>query len=104
MSDHKQSKNTLKSLVKLEFCYSIVLNTVERRYDVRGYILSQLIMVCLQNRAVVPPLRRVYFERYVQQEALSYLERVTARLLFGPIGRFSPNEYRYIDLGGGSFT
>lgn len=53
-------------------------------------------MLCLKNRATVPLARRAYYERYVQQEALTYLEHFTARLLFGPDGRLPPHEYHYV--------
>lgn len=81
---------------KFQFCYTIVLQAVDAEYDVRGYLLSQLVKLCLKNRAVVPPEQRSYYECYVSQRALAYLERCTAQLLFGPGGRFSPHEYRYV--------
>ncbi|MCY1304297.1 hypothetical protein D9M71_169920 [compost metagenome] len=81
-------------------CYSTVIRAVDARYDIRGYLLAELVMLCLKNRATVPLARRAYYERYVQLEALTYLEHLTARLLFGPGGRFSPHEYHYIASAG----
>ncbi|MCY1297138.1 hypothetical protein D9M70_465660 [compost metagenome] len=81
-------------------CYSTVIRAVDARYDIRGYLLAELVMLCLKNRATVPLVRRAYYERFVQPEALTYLEHFTARLLFGPGGRFSPHEYHYIASAG----
>lgn len=53
-------------------------------------------MVCLKSRAKVPLARRAHYRCFVQPEALQYLEVFTASLLFGPGGRLSPHEYRYI--------
>lgn len=64
------------------------------RYDVRGYLLSELVSLCLGNRATVLLTYRARYERYVQREAIEFLESFTAQLLFSS-GRFSPHEYRY---------
>ncbi|MCG3645606.1 hypothetical protein NC656_14470 [Pseudomonas asiatica] len=76
-------------------CYSTVIRAVDARYDVRGYLLAELVKLCLKNRATIPPARRRYYECNVQEQAITYLEQCTSRLLFGPNGRFSPDEYRY---------
>ncbi|EMW0968917.1 hypothetical protein LU674_031475 [Pseudomonas alloputida] len=76
-------------------CYSTVIKAVDARYDVRGYLLSELVKLCLKNRAKVPLARRAYYEGCVQKEAIAFLERYTSHLLFGPGGRLSPQEYRY---------
>lgn len=64
------------------------------RYDVRGYLLSELVSLCLGNRATVPLAYRARYERNVESEAIAFVESCTAQLLFGS-GRFSPHEYRY---------
>lgn len=68
------------------------------RYDVRGYLLSELVSLCLNNRATVPLAYRARYERNVQSEAIAFVESCTAHLLFGS-GRFSPHEYRYGEKG-----
>lgn len=77
-------------------CYATILKKMDANYDVRGYVLSHLIKVCLENRALVPLAHRPYFEQFVQQDALSSVEYFSAQLLFGPPGRFSPHEYHYV--------
>ncbi|ORL69780.1 hypothetical protein B7H19_08810 [Pseudomonas putida] len=76
-------------------CWTTVLKAVDARYDVRGSMLSPLVKQCLENRAKVPQSQRALYERFVQKEALAYTECITALLLFGRAGRFSPSEYRY---------
>ena len=76
-------------------CYQIVLRAVDARYDVRGYVLAEMVKACLAHRATLSAAQRVYFAQYAPTEAAAYLERLTAMLLFGPQGRFSPQEYRY---------
>jgi hypothetical protein len=63
-----------------------VIKAVDARYDVRGYLLSELVKLCLKNRATVPLARRAYYEGCVQKEAIAFLERYTSHLLFGPGG------------------
>jgi hypothetical protein len=94
MSDQQHQKMSQHRLI-FHFCYATVVKAVDERYDVPGYMLSALIKICLKNRATIPRDRRVYYGGYVQQEAFTYLEAVTAGLLFGPNGRFSLHEYRY---------
>ncbi len=50
---------------------------------------------CLAHRAILPAAQRAYFTQHAPEEAVAYLEKFTATLLFGPQGRFSPQEYRY---------
>ncbi|MDH1145758.1 hypothetical protein N5C60_14195 [Pseudomonas mosselii] len=76
-------------------CYDTVLRAVDARYDVRGYVLTEMVKACLAHRATLPAAQRVYFAQYAPREVAAYLERLTAMLLFGPKGRFSPQEYRY---------
>lgn len=76
-------------------CYSRVIKAIDARYDIRGYLLAELVKLCLKNRAKVPLAKRAYYLRYVQPEVLTYLELIATRLLFGPGGRFSPHEYHY---------
>lgn len=76
-------------------CFNTVLKAVDARYDVRGYMLAELVRLCLENRARVPLIHRAHYDRYVQQEAIDFLEQFASHLLFGSTGRFSPDEYRY---------
>lgn len=76
-------------------CYRTVLDTVDARYDVRGSVLAEMVKACLAQRATLPAALRAHFAQYAPAEAMAYLERVTATLLFDPKGRFSPQEYRY---------
>ncbi|WBM49489.1 hypothetical protein M2J85_07040 [Pseudomonas putida] len=75
-------------------CYATVLKKADARFDVRGYVLSQLVVLCLDNRATLPQAYRAHYERYAKREAIAFVETLTAQLLFGS-GRFSPQEYRY---------
>lgn len=76
-------------------CYRTVLHAVDARFDIRGYVLAEMVRGCLMNRATLPAERRAYFALCAGPEAMVYLEKLTASLLFGPKGRFSPEEYRY---------
>ncbi|GLF14354.1 hypothetical protein JQS64_26890 [Pseudomonas aeruginosa] len=76
-------------------CYRTVLHTVDARYDVRGYVLAEMVKACLAHRAILPATQRAYFAQHAPEEAVAYLEEFTATLLFGPQGRFSPQEYHY---------
>lgn len=72
-----------------------VIRAVNARYYIRGYLMAELVVLSLKNRSTVSLGRRAYYERYVQREALKYLEQFTANLLFSPNGRLSPHEFRY---------
>lgn len=73
----------------------MLIKAFDERYDARGSILAELVRLCLENRAKIPPQQRVRYERYVRPEALAYLEHSAERLLFGPKGRFSRHEHHY---------
>ncbi|MGG6929206.1 UNVERIFIED_CONTAM: hypothetical protein P3D59_22460 [Pseudomonas aeruginosa] len=93
-----QAEHSRSSSIALHSCWATVLYAVDKRYDVRGSILSLLVRLCLENRARVPKAQRIHYAQYVQQEALEFLEDFTADLLFGRSGRFSPHEYRYTTI------
>lgn len=95
MDDEKVYLNTHTHGLAFRYCYRTVIKAVEERYDVRGSSLAQLVQSCLERRGRVPPALRVRYTPHVRQEALTYIELITARLLFGPYGRLSPHEYRY---------
>lgn len=76
-------------------CFATVLKAVDARYDVRGYILAEMVRVCLENRGRMPLTQRAHYERYAQKEAIAFTELFTASLLFGAAGRLSPYEYLY---------
>lgn len=94
MSSRNVICNSHEGLV-LQCCYKTIINTIEARYDVRGSLLAELVRSSLENRARASASLRQYCSSYVQEEALSYIDRVTERLLFGPNGRFSAAEYGY---------
>lgn len=76
-------------------CYATVLSRVDARYDVRGYLLAQMVKLCLQNRGRLPRVSRDFYTQYAQAETIAFLEMCVTHLLFGPAGRFSPQEYHY---------
>lgn len=76
-------------------CYRTILRAMEERYDIRGYVLAEMVRICLKYRATLPAIQRSYFALHAQPEAMAYLEDLTANLLFGPQGRLSPGEYHY---------
>lgn len=94
ISDQNLPQSSGDAALVYHFCYATVLKAADMRYDVRGYLLSELVSLCLGNRATVPLAYRARYERYVQSEAIAFVESFTAQLLFG-LGRFSPHEYRY---------
>lgn len=67
-------------------CYRTLLSALDRRYDIRGSLLSEMVILCLANHGKLPPIRRAYYQRRAQAEAIDYLEHLTARLLYGPGG------------------
>ncbi|MCE0907740.1 hypothetical protein LU664_026575 [Pseudomonas kurunegalensis] len=93
-----QRNNTLDKYYGADFrsCYMTVLRAADARYDVRGSILAELVKSCLINRSRIPSSLKARFGVYLHPEALTYIEILTERLLFGPAGRFSPHEYRYL--------
>jgi hypothetical protein len=96
MAGQQLSQSPRKDRLTFNFCYATVIKTVDARYDIRGYILAELVKLCLKYRAKISGGRRAFYERYVKLEALTYLECVTAELLFGPGGRLCPHEYHYV--------
>jgi len=76
-------------------CYRTVLRAMDVRYDIRGSVLAEMAKACLAHRATLPGAQRAYFVQHAPLEAIAYLEKFTTTLLFGPQGRFSPQEYRY---------
>lgn len=96
MSREKPGRTTQHQEIVYRFCYSTIINAVDARYDVRGSLLAEMVKLCLENRGRVPFPLRTRYDSLVQQKAISYLESFTAELLFGPSGRFSPNEYCYL--------
>lgn len=94
ISDQIPSQNFPSARLVFHSCYATVLRAADARYDVRGYVLSELVSLCLGNRATVPLVYRAHYERYAQKEAIAFVESFTAQLFFRA-GRFSPHEYRY---------
>lgn len=94
ISDQNLLESSRDATLVYHFCYATVLKAVDVRYDVRGYLLSELVSLCLDNRATLPLAYRARYERYVQREAIAFVESFTAQLLFGS-RRFCPHEYRY---------
>ena len=65
-------------------CYRTILCAMDERYDIRGYVLAEMVRTCLKHRACLSAEQREYFMRYAQPAAITYLENLTADLLFGP--------------------
>ena len=80
----------------LRSCYLTVFRAADARYDVRGSVLAELVKSCLMSRSRIQSSLTSRIGIDVQQEALAYVEALTVSLLFGPAGRFSPHEYRYL--------
>ncbi len=72
-------------------CYRTLLRAVDRRYDVRGYLLHDMVLLGLANHGRRPPARRCCYREFVQDEALDYLERMATWLLYGAMGLLGPN-------------
>ncbi len=97
MSDRQLCQSPRKYRLTFHFCYATVTKAVGARYDIRGYMLAELLKLSLKNRArIIGGRRRAFYEHHVQLEALTYLECFTAKLLFGPGGRLCPHEYHYV--------
>jgi len=95
MSDQKAPLSALSEGFVLHSCYDTVLRKVDARYDIRGYVLAQMVTLCLQSRGTLPLAHRDFYAQYAQPEAIAFLEMYVTHLLFGPAGRFSPQEYHY---------
>lgn len=96
MSGQKAPASSRHQHLVFRYCYRTVIKAVDERYDVRGSILAELVRSCLENRGRITLSQRDFYSRSVLQEAVTYLEFFTERLLFGPHGRLSPTEYRYL--------
>ncbi|WAB99744.1 hypothetical protein OSW16_08920 [Pseudomonas putida] len=96
MSVRRSTESSQHPQLAFQSCYRSVLKAVDSRYDIRGYVLAELVRLCLDNRARIPLIHRPHYDQYVSPEALAFLEHATARLLFGPAGRFSSREYHYL--------
>lgn len=57
-------------------CYETVYRCVDKRYDVRGSILSDLVKLCLMNHGEISCTRREQFRNMVPEEAFNYIETV----------------------------
>lgn len=95
MSYQKSPQAPIRRGFVFHSCYATVLRMVDARYDVRGYVLSQMVKHCLQSRGTLPIPHRNFYAQYAQAEAIAFLEKCVTHLLFGPAGRFSPQEYHY---------
>lgn len=96
MSVKKAPPSSQHQRLVFRYCYRTIIKAVDDRYDVRGSILAELVRSCLEHRGRITAFQRDFYNRSVQQEALTYLELFTERLLFGPYGRLSPHEYCYL--------
>jgi len=67
-------------------CYRSILRAVDRRYDIRGHILSDMVLICLANHGRLPMTRRHYYLCYAQEAAIRYLEELATELLYGHYG------------------
>ncbi|TDJ79174.1 hypothetical protein E2H86_00780 [Pseudomonas putida] len=95
MNDQKSPLSVHSKAVVFHSCYNTVLRKVDARYDIRGYVLAQMVKLCLQSRGTLPLAYRSFYAQYAQAEAIAFLEACVTHLLFGPAGRLSPQEYHY---------
>lgn len=65
MSSQQESWMHPQSTAPYTDCYLTVIRAVDAKYDVRGYLLSQLVVLCLKNRAAIPFALRAYYESCV---------------------------------------
>lgn len=93
MSYRQQPPAPPKYGLTFHFCYATIIKAVDARYAIRGYMLAQLVKLCLKMRARIPCGQRAFYERPVQLEALTYLEGFTAKLLLGQGGRLGSHEF-----------
>ena len=61
MSSQQASWSTRNQPPPYTNCDPIAIRAVDAKYDVRGYLLSQLVVLCLKNRAAIPFARRAYY-------------------------------------------
>jgi hypothetical protein len=61
--------------------YDTVFSAVNERYDVRGSVLSNLVMMCLDNQGTVSRNRRKQFKYDVPDEVLDFIEQTTRQCL-----------------------
>ncbi len=61
--------------------YDTLLKVVNDNYDVRGSLLSKLIMQCLDQNGVVSKGRRKQYNGYIQEEVFDFLEGHAQALL-----------------------
>lgn len=51
MSGRQPSQSPRNYRLTFHFCYATVIKAVDARYDIRGYMLAELVKLCLKNRA-----------------------------------------------------
>ena len=69
-------------MVRYRACYRTLLCEVDSRYDIRGYMLSAMVQLCLANHGKLPLRQRGYYRDYAQEEAIQFLERRTTNMLY----------------------
>ena len=83
MNDQKSPPSVHSKAVVFHSCYDTVLRKVDARYDIRGYVLAQMVKLCLQSRGTLPLAYRSFYAQYAQAEAIAFLEACVTHLLFG---------------------
>lgn len=77
-------------MARYSACYRTLLREVDSRYDIRGYMLSAMVQLCLANHGKLPLRQRAYYQNYAQEEAIQFLERRTINMLYGRNGLLGP--------------
>ncbi|MCY1539403.1 hypothetical protein D9M68_749860 [compost metagenome] len=67
-------------------CYRTIYESVDRHYDVRGSVLSDVVHLCLLNHGKLAQARREQFRRYAPEEVFDYVEAVATAVLYGSQG------------------
>jgi hypothetical protein len=61
--------------------YDAIFQAVNDRYDVRGSLLTNLVMMCLDNPGIVSRDRRKQYKYDLKDEVFDYIETITQREL-----------------------
>lgn len=73
-----------------------LFRSVDERYDIRGYVLTEMVKACLQNRATLPAVHRPFFAVHAPVEAMNFLEeRNRCGLSIAMISHIMPHALRF---------
>lgn len=72
----------LRNETKFLARYDKILKAVDQRFDVRGSILSSLVMLCLDNNDVISKNRRKQFVGCVPEDVFDFIEQCAKETLY----------------------